>query len=755
MSEAAKKTEELEALVGTTMAGRYRLDALIGIGGMGAVFRAHHLLLKRDVAIKVLHPELTSNEDISRRFDREAQSAARLDHPNIIPVTEFGSTEDGMKYMVMQLLAGKELGTLMGRPLEPLRAMELEVQILRGLEHAHGNGVIHRDLKPENVFVTEDHEGEEVLKLVDFGIAKIVDESDEDSERAQPLTRLGLVFGTPHYMSPEQATGSEIDHRTDIYSAGVLLYQMLAGKLPFDHDDPVSLIRMQVTVDPPPLPEGVPVPLVRVVNMMMAKQRDRRYPDARSARKALQAVQAKLAEQAGVPVPSSTLDTGIVDPREIYGPQGVPGSQAGSDAPGREDTAGAPTVSLPGAPTGPLGSGPSGPMAGGPPGATAGPTTGLPTGPTTGLPTGLPSLPPATPSGGMPLPGVPAGAEASSSGPMAQGAGPGPTGPHPTSYPQSPTMAPLATGRHASVAGRSLIAAVPRRWWYVGGAFLALLILIAAWPSSRKDSESASEEPSSEVVVADSREAEPSGDGEGEVVVIEDGVDEPTLVAIDRALTSNNDSEALNLIRPARDKFPQDPQLLWREGKALAMRRAKSSKVTALERYGEALDQDPALLDDPDFYSQLFALLRTDSLRAQAIDLALQKLGTRGHKFLLELVNVDDPRRMLGWVDRHRVLGALRSSPDSARLVDWKLNLARDLYQVEEAPQPCVAFRQTLERIAEFDDPYFLQHLNNKRLKVPSFRGDGKQDAQACAELEAKLGEVRSQIAATHPDEAG
>jgi len=319
VSEAAKKAEELDSLVGTTIAGRYRIDALLGRGGMGAVFRAHHLLLKRDVAVKVLHPELLGNEDISKRFDREAQSAARLDHPNVIPVTEFGSTEAGMKYMVMQLLSGQELSDLLVGPIDPLRAIELEIQILRGLEHAHGKGVVHRDLKPENVFVTQDHEGKEVLKLVDFGIAKIVDEP-EDGDTGKPLTRLGLVFGTPHYMSPEQATGSPVDHRTDIYSAGVLLYQMLAGRLPFEHDDPVSLIRMQVTVDPPPLPDFIPQRLVRVVSLMMAKSRDQRYPDARSARKALQAVQALMAEEAGVPIPTISEDTGVVNPADIYPP---------------------------------------------------------------------------------------------------------------------------------------------------------------------------------------------------------------------------------------------------------------------------------------------------------------------------------------------------------------------------------------------------------------------------------------------------
>jgi serine/threonine protein kinase len=672
VSEAAKQTEELDALVGTTLAQRYRVDALLGRGGMGAVFRAHHLLLKRDVAVKVLHPQLVSNEDISKRFDREAQSAARLDHPNVIPVTEFGSTDDGMKYMVMQLLAGRELTELLGRALDPLRAIELEIQILRGLEHAHDKGVIHRDLKPENVFVTLDHNDEEVLKLVDFGIAKIIDE--DEVEDGQPLTRMGLVFGTPHYMSPEQATGSPIDHRTDIYSAGVILYQMLAGRLPFDHDDPVSLIRMQVSVDPPPLPDSIPPRLARVVAMMMAKSRAERYPDARSARKALQSVQSMLAADAGIPIPFSPHDTGVVDPADIY-PPGFDRSQ-----------------------TGPIDAGIA------------------------------PTIPP-----------VPDALTASGSGPVATDSGPRTT----------MTLADTFTQPTASPA-RALFAAIPRKWLYVSGGVLGLLLLIALWPSGSGDASGDGDgdgDPAS-LLIGKTDPATAEGDGDP----AKPGVGEDTLIAIDQALTSKNEDAALDLIRPARDKFPDDPALLWREGKALSMKRTKSHRVTALERYGEALDRDRKLIDDPDFYGELNVLLRTSTLQEQAINLSLQKLGTAGHKFLLELVNVDDPKKMLGWVDRHRVLSELRGSPDSFKLVDWRLNYARDLYQVADAPQPCTAFRDTLDHIAKTKDAYYVEHLFNSKLAPPEAGAD-KADAAVCAGLDDKLVVVRDLLATAHPDE--
>jgi serine/threonine protein kinase len=680
VSEPAKQVPELEELVGTTLVGRYRLDALLGIGGMGAVFRAHHLQLKRDVAVKILHPQLGDNDEISKRFDREARAAARLDHPNIVSVTDYGTTKDGMKYMVMQLVSGPELATLLGRPVPPMRAIELAIQIFRGLEHAHANDVIHRDLKPENVIVTLDHDDDEVLKLVDFGIAKIIDE--EDVEVAQPLTRLGLVFGTPHYMSPEQATGSKIDVRTDIYSVGVMLYQMLAGKLPFEHDDPVSLIRMQVSVDPPPLPGSVPAPLVEVVFTLMAKSRDDRYPDARTARKALQAAAEVIASETGVPLPAHHRD-----PRDITGVHDLPVRQTGTH-------------------------------------------------PAVGVPHTL-----------------------------------GPNGSPTSGYPVArPTFSTIEPGRHLPVWASHLFDRIPKKAWKIAAGVLGVLVIIAAWPSSDDD-----EEPGDDVADSTSGKQpdgltggkvdpkpdipilDPEGDGDGGSIVPDPnipGPDEATLVEIDQALTAKNQEQALRLIKPARDQYPNDPGLLWREGKALSLSKSTTNKVTALERYGQAFEARPSLIDDPDFYRELQDLLRISKLRSQAIDLAVQKLGPAGHDFLLELVNVDDPTKVLGWVDRHRILHELAKSEEASKLVDTKVNLARDLYQAANSPKPCINFRDSVDAIGASKDAYFIEHIGNPKLTLPVPHPDDKEDVAACSDLQTRLDAARTAVFEANPTEA-
>ena len=277
---------DLAALQGTKVAGRYEVGEVLGVGGMGVVFKGHHLGLKRDVAIKVLHPELTRDQEISKRFEREAHSASRLDHPNCTQVTDVGTTDSGLMFMVMQLLEGAELADSMGEVYAPDRAVLLTLQILSGLEHAHENGVIHRDIKPENIFLTRDHAGRELVKIVDFGIAKLVGASDGERN----MTKAGLVFGTPAYMSPEQAMGQQADARADLYSVGILLWEMLSGTQPFSAEDPVALVRMQVSKDPPPLPSSVPAMLQPVVSRLLEKQREKRYDSATQARLALEEV---------------------------------------------------------------------------------------------------------------------------------------------------------------------------------------------------------------------------------------------------------------------------------------------------------------------------------------------------------------------------------------------------------------------------------------------------------------------------------
>ena len=238
----ARAADGPEALIGRVIADRFRVDAVLGEGGMGAVLRCHHLGLGRDVAVKVLRPELGDDAEITARFEREAKSASRLDHRNCVRVLDFGqwtpfAGASAIKYLAMQLLEGHELGDMMARPLPPEKVIEYSLQIIAALDHAHRHGVIHRDMKPENIFVTYDHEAREVLKLVDFGIAKLT----ETVAGSPKLTRAGLVFGTPRYMSPEQASGGNVDARTDLYSLGVIMYQMLTARLPFESDDLVTL----------------------------------------------------------------------------------------------------------------------------------------------------------------------------------------------------------------------------------------------------------------------------------------------------------------------------------------------------------------------------------------------------------------------------------------------------------------------------------------------------------------------------------
>jgi eukaryotic-like serine/threonine-protein kinase len=288
---------DLELLIGHSLADRYLVEDVLGVGGMGAVFRGRHLALERDVAIKVLKPEYAHHEEVSARFNREAKAASLFDHPNCVRVIDFGTTREGMKFMVMQLLEGRGLVALLGQRFPASQAIAIALQILRGLEHAHNHGVIHRDLKPENVFITRDHAGEIQLKLVDFGIAKLT-----DGRRDGIVTRIGTVFGTPQYMSPEQASGEDIDERADLYSVGVILYQLLTARLPFDDPDTRELMRKQIIAQPPPLPRFVPSALVTPMGKLLAKRRDLRYASATDAIAALEAALRQLPDDRIPPV---------------------------------------------------------------------------------------------------------------------------------------------------------------------------------------------------------------------------------------------------------------------------------------------------------------------------------------------------------------------------------------------------------------------------------------------------------------------
>lgn len=290
----AKKTLHpfLARLVGTTLAGRYEILGVLGSGGMSAVFSGRHKTLGRELAVKVLHPQISMNAEIAGRFDREAKVASLLEHVNCCRVTDFGITDAGIRYMVMPMLRGRDLRSVLTQALKPLTAVNYAMQILRGLKHAHDHGVVHRDLKPENLILVRGPDGKTLVKITDFGITKILRGSGSQDH----LTTVGMIPGTPDYMSPEHAKGRELDGRADLYSLGLVLHEMLTGTQTFKHENPRELMRMQVFAPAPPLPLHLPIPLElhRVVSTLLAKNPEQRFPDATAALDALGPIYEKL-----------------------------------------------------------------------------------------------------------------------------------------------------------------------------------------------------------------------------------------------------------------------------------------------------------------------------------------------------------------------------------------------------------------------------------------------------------------------------
>ncbi len=267
------------ALVGTVLAGRYRIDKLIGTGGMGAVYCAEHVHMRKAVAIKVLHKEMTFLPEIVARFEREAVAAARIEHPHVAAATDFGRLDDGSFYLVLEYVEGRSLRQLLksDAPLDPSRALHITRQIAEALDAAHTAGIVHRDLKPENVMLVSREGDPDFVKVLDFGIAKV---TLEDTQNQPQLTQVGSVFGTPEYMSPEQAAGQTVDARADLYTLGILLYEMLSGATPFSADDLLVVLTRQMTEAPPPLSQEIPGGVRQVVSELLVKDPLQRTPSA-------------------------------------------------------------------------------------------------------------------------------------------------------------------------------------------------------------------------------------------------------------------------------------------------------------------------------------------------------------------------------------------------------------------------------------------------------------------------------------------
>jgi serine/threonine-protein kinase len=251
---------------GTLVSDRYRITRVLGEGGMGIVYAAEHVLMRKEVAIKVLHAEMCSNPEVVARFEREAIAAAHIDHPNVAGATDFGRLGDGAFFLVLELLRGASLRDEVGKGAIPVeRALRILRGIVSGVAAAHAKGIVHRDLKPENVMLIERDGTPDFVKVLDFGIAK-VDASVSSSPQAdgKVLTRIGSVFGTPEYMAPEQALGETVDARADLYALGVIFLEMITGKCPFT-GTALSILRERILAEGPPDMSSVADPGARAL----------------------------------------------------------------------------------------------------------------------------------------------------------------------------------------------------------------------------------------------------------------------------------------------------------------------------------------------------------------------------------------------------------------------------------------------------------------------------------------------------------
>lgn len=275
--------------IGTVLAGRYVLEGLLGEGGMATVYRARHNLVDRPCAVKVLHPELSKDATLRERLRREARSAAAIRHPNVVEIFDFGETPTGEPYLVMELLEGMSLRELVGEPMALDQVVELGGQVAAGLARAHDLGVVHRDLKPENIFVVEVEQPDGTkapqVKLVDFGLATV--------RRETRLTATGEIVGTPAYMAPERFKTSEVTPAADLYAMGILLFEMVTGRLPFESENIAGFVIAHLEDAPPrasTLASGVPAELDVLIEDLLRKRPEQRPVDAHQVLERLQRV---------------------------------------------------------------------------------------------------------------------------------------------------------------------------------------------------------------------------------------------------------------------------------------------------------------------------------------------------------------------------------------------------------------------------------------------------------------------------------
>jgi serine/threonine protein kinase len=309
-----------DPLIGKTLPGGYLILELVGVGGMGRVYRAEQTALGRTVAVKIIHPHLVGEENAAARFITEARASSRLNHPNSVGIIDFGKSPDGQLYLVMEFLRGRDLARVAYEegPLPFRRIVDVLRQTLAALAEAHSEQIVHRDLKPENIILEPVRSGGDFVKVVDFGLAKIRAESQQPS-----ITSPGIVCGTPEYMSPEQARGDPLDARSDLYAVGVILYQLLTGRLPFEAESPTQVVLAHLT-QPPKDPRSVaperhiPEGLARLALRTLAKDAKDRYQSAdemsAALSEALDAVEDRVSARAPTVLTIKCVQCGALNP---------------------------------------------------------------------------------------------------------------------------------------------------------------------------------------------------------------------------------------------------------------------------------------------------------------------------------------------------------------------------------------------------------------------------------------------------------
>lgn len=341
--EIAPAGREPDKYIGTTIDGRYIVESILGEGGMGVVYKCKRKVFDRPAALKILRADLAKNSEVLERFVTEAKAASGIGNQHIVDVFDFGEVPDGSTYFAMEYLEGETLGARLARGrFEPEAVVHLGCQMAKGLAAAHAAQIVHRDLKPDNLFITK-RDGQDFVKILDFGIAKVIGIDNK-------ITRAGAVFGTPHYMSPEQCRGSPVDHRTDVYSLGVILYEMLVGRVPFDAENPLSILSMHLNEAPKRFSElapglDTPPSLESLVLKCLAKHPDDRFASMREVEQALAAIERGEAVEIDVPISVAPPEEELPVPLIVPAPPALPAvgervsavPQSGRDAvPGSE-----------------------------------------------------------------------------------------------------------------------------------------------------------------------------------------------------------------------------------------------------------------------------------------------------------------------------------------------------------------------------------------------------------------------------------